>query len=195
MSLHQRPFGPASNLPNVQNTIAQSVQGEGPGPIPALQSITSTAETLLTNPANTALALSCAIPPNTNLEQIPWEFEWSGYIKTTANGNITLKVYEGTAIVSGNLMGSSGAIAQNTASAPFWANGKFIFDSVSGKLEGTIGFFINGSLVATVAISNVLTGFSNTTSDPVVQFCASITSSGAASGTPTTINTQNLTCG
>jgi hypothetical protein len=196
MALSQRPFGPGPNLPNVQSVIAQSVQGEGPGPLPASQSLSTTAETLIVNPAQTSLALSCAVPPNTNLEQIPFEFNWSGEITTKATGNLTLKVYSGTAIVSGNLLGSSGAIAGVTSggSSPFWAAAKLIYDSVSGKLDGKIEFFVNHVLVAAVAVSNTITGVSNT-NDPVAQFCVTLTSSGADGTHLTTINTQNLSCG
>jgi hypothetical protein len=188
---------PGSNLPNVQNVIAQSVQGEGPGPLPASQVITGTSETLLTNPANTALALSCAIPPNALYEQIPFDFNWSGVITTTESANITLKVYEGTAIVSGNLLGSSGAEAYPTSggSAPFWAAAKLMFDSVSGKLDGKIEFFLNHVLVSAVAVSHTITGISNTTDDPVVQFCVSVTASAASGSDPVTVNTQDLSVG
>lgn len=193
MALSKRPFTPGTNLPNVSSVISQSVQGEGPGPLPALQSISATTEQLIVNPFNTAIALSCAIPPNTNLEQQPLNFNWSGYIKTTANGNITLKIYSGTSL-SGTLLGSSGAIAQNNLAAPFWAKMELIYDSVSGKLDGTVKFFLNHGIVAEVAISNTITGVSNTT-DPVAQFCVSCTSSGASGANLTTINTQDLSCG
>jgi hypothetical protein len=196
MALSQRPFAPGPNLPGVQSFITQSVQGEGPGPLPASQSLSTTAETLLTNPAQPTLALSCAVPPNTNLEQIPIEFNLSGVITTKATGNLTLKVYSGIAIASGSLLGSSGAIAGVTSggSSPFWASAKLIFDSVSGKLDGKIEFFVNHTLVAAVAVSNTITGVSNT-NDPVAQFCASLTSSGADGTHLTTINTQNMSCG
>lgn len=195
MALSQRPFGPGPNLPNVQSTIAQSTQGEGPGPLPALQTVSTTAETLIVNPAAPTLALSCAVPPNTNIEQVPFDINWSGYVTTKATGNITLKVYSGTTL-SGTLLGSSGAIAGPTSggSFPFWASAKLIFDSVSGKLDGKIEFFVNHTLVAAVAVSNTITGVANT-NDPVAQFCASVTSSGADGTHLTTINTQNLSCG
>jgi hypothetical protein len=193
MTLSLRPFAPGPNLPGVENVIAQSVQGEGPGPLPALQVLITTAETLIVNPANLAQALSCAIPPNTNIEQVPFDFNWSGYITTEGSGTVTLKVYEGTS-TSGTLLGSSSTVTQNSASAPFFVQAKMIYDSVSGKLCGVIKFVINNTIVAEVHLSNVVTGLSNTT-DPVVQFCVSLTSSAAGSGTPTTINTQNLSCG
>lgn len=195
MALSQRPFAPGPNLPNVQSVIAQSVQGEGPGPLPASQVITGTAETLLTNPAQPSLALSCAIPPNTNLEQVPVDLNWSGDIQTSESGNITLKVYSGTTL-GGTLIGSSGAVAYPTSGgkAPFWAAAKLIFDSVAGKLDGKIEFFLNHTLVVAVAISATITGVSNT-NDPVAQFCVSLTASAASSGDPVTVNTQNLSVG
>lgn len=195
MALLERPFGPAAPAANVATMPAQNTQAQNlPNPLPATQSITSTAETLIVSPANPSVALSIAIPPSTALEQMPFDLNISGYIKTTNSTNITLTLYAGTAIVSGNLLKASTATAQNSGTAPFWVKGKLIYDSVSGKLAGTVGFYINGTLVAEATLANTVTGISNTNS-PVVQFCLSITSSAASGGNPTTINVNAFSAG
>jgi hypothetical protein len=65
---------------------------------------------------------------------------------------------------------------------------------VSGKLTGKIEFFVNGTIVAAVAVSNTLTGISNS-SNPVASFLLSFTSSGAAGGTPTTVSLAKFSVG
>lgn len=203
MALSQRPYAPGPNLPGVESVIAQSVQGQGPGPLPALQIITSTAETLIVNPAQPTLPLSCAIPPNTNNEQVPIDLNWSGDIQTSESGNITLKVYCAPPNVPLDLddgvgIGSSGALAGPTGggAAPFYVSGKLIFDSIAGTLQGTIKFFYNQHLVAEVAISNAaeLVGISNT-ADPVAQFFVSVQATASDSDNPVNVNTQNLSVG
>lgn len=203
----QRPFGPVTPAANsaTMPALNQQAYPQNPpsGPLPVLQTIIATVETLIASAFNAATALSCPAGPDTALEQNVFDFWASGYIKTTASGTVTLKVYEGTAIASGNLLGSSGAITQNTATATWWAHARLIFDSVSGVLAGDIEFYVNKTRVAVVTLSNFVGGFNNTgnqsATPPVAavlpQFCMSITSSGAASGTPTTINVQNFSCG
>ena len=122
---------------------------------------------------------------------------------------LTIKVYEGAAIASGNLLGSSGAIAQNgttsaRVTALFWVHAYLAFDSVSGTLVGKIDFYLNKTVVAAVTLSNFVTGFSNTslsttpTIAPVTpQFCISVTSSGATGATnaQTNVSVQKFSCG
>jgi hypothetical protein len=202
-TLLDRPFGPTSGAASVANQTGQNVAAAQAGPLPALQLVVAVAETLILNPENLAVALSIAIPPNTPLEQTVFDLVASGYIKTTAAGNITLKLYEGVVISAGNLLGSSGAIAQATATAAFFVRARLIYDSVTGVLAGTIGFYVNKTLVAEVTLSNFVGGFLNqgnpSANPPTVAnlpvFCLSITSSGAAAGTPTTINVQKFCCG
>ena len=196
MALLDRPYGPSSGNPSGLSVIAQDVQGEGPGPLPALQVISSTAETLIVNPANTALVLTVQIPPNTELEQTLFDLIASGYIKTTNTTNITLKLYSGAAIVSGNLLKSSGAIAQNTLTLAFYVKGNLIYDSVSGILAGTVKFYLAETLVAEATLANFVTGINNAANPgPVAEFCLSITSSAATALLPTTINVQKFSAG
>ena len=195
MALQERPFGPTSGAASVANQIPLNTQGnQVPNPLPATQNIVSTAETLILAPSNPTVALSIAIPPDTQLEQVPFDISASGYIKTTASGTVTLSLYSGTTIVSGNLLKASSAVTQNSATAPFWIKAKLIYDSVSGKLAGTVDFYINGTVVASATVANVITGINNTNT-PVVQFCLTITSSGAGAGTPTTINVKAFSAG
>lgn len=195
MPLSDRPFGPTSGAASVANQTGNNVSAALAGPLPALQAVTAVAETLILNPENLAVALSIAIPPDKNLEQKVIDLFASGYIKTTAAGNVTLKLYAGTVIAAGSLLGSSGAIAQATATSPFYVKGRLIYDSVSGTLVGSVQFYVNKTLVAEATLSNFPTGISNLTAAAVAQFCLSITSSGAAAGTPTTINVQAFSIG
>jgi hypothetical protein len=167
---------PASGVPAI-NVQAQS----GVIPLPAtLTTGTSTAEALIPNPATPTKPLLVQVPASSGLEQRVWEFEGSGYIVTGGTTNVTLKTYAalGTATLStsSTALGSSGAVAQNSAKAPFWIHGKAIYDSISGKLTGTIDYLINNTVVASAAFGAVLTGISDT-ANPVLSLGFSITCS------------------
>src|SRR5665213_98054 len=116
-TLYDRPNGPVSGGASVANQTAINVAAALAGPLPALQSLISTAETLILSPENLAVALSIAMPLNTQTEQTPFTLSASGYIKTTASGTITIDLYEGLVIASGNLLKTSGAVTQNSATA------------------------------------------------------------------------------
>ena len=202
--LWDRQYGPVSGAASVANQIPLNTQGNQPGVLPALQVVTATSETLIVAPINPAVALSVTLGPDTQIEQTPFEVNISGYIKTTASGTVTLKLYEGTAIVSGNLLKSSGAVTQNAATAAFYIQAKLMFDSISGNLVGSVKFYINEGIVAETTLTNFVNGpFLNAgnpgANPPTVAllptFCFSITSSGAGSGTATTINVQKFSCG
>jgi hypothetical protein len=202
-SLWDRQFGPVSGAATVANQSALNTAAALAGPLAALQLVTVTTETLILNPENLAVALSCVLHPNSQLEQTLFNVIASGYIKTTSTSNITLTLYSGTAIVAGNLLKASAATAQNTATAAFSVKGELIFDSVSGTLAGEVGFYINKVKIASATLANFPTGFNNTGNAAAVPptlpvlpaFCLTITSSGAAANTPTTINVQKFTCG
>jgi hypothetical protein len=118
------------------------------------------------------------IPSGTELEQRKFSLQTSGYIVTGGTTNVTLKLYSGTSATPGSntLLGSSSTVAQNSAKAPFWIQADLIFDSVSGKLTGKVEFFINNTLVAAVAVSNVIAGVSSA-NNPVASFGLSFTCS------------------
>jgi hypothetical protein len=176
------PSGAPTITPNLAiNTVAASVSSPV---LPAQLVGNTTSEQVVQNPAITTtatpVALVVQIPSKSEMEQLPFEIQASGYIATGANATVTAKLYSGTSTTPGSntLLGSSGAVTQNTAKAPFWAHAKLIFDSVSGKLGGTVDFLINNTVVASVAISNVVTGISDT-ANPVASFCISFTFSAA----------------
>lgn len=197
MALSQRPFGPSPQAVSGQNVYSQNVQAAlAQGVLPAKQSITVTTEVVLVNPLNTAQLLAVPLPPNIGLEQIPFDIVISGYVKTTAAGNVTIKLYSGTSATVGSdtALASTGAVAVTTTSCPFWLQVKGTYDSVSGKFQGQYNGNINNTVVAGTAITAVPTGISDA-NDPVMTFLASITSSGAGVATPTTINVQNFSAG
>jgi hypothetical protein len=190
----------ANQIPlNEQATQTQTQAGV----LPVLFTLAATAETLVPSAPNAAVPLSIAIPPDTQIEQAVFDLWVSGYLKTTASGTLTLKLYEGLAISAGNLLGSSGAVTQNSATAAFWIHARLIFDSVSGTLAGDIEFYVNKTKVASVTLSNFVTGFLNagnpSANPPTVAvlptFVISVASSGATGGTLTTVNVQTFSCG
>lgn len=207
-----RPYGPntpgaETGTPVALNVAARSSPPEGP--LPATQTIVGTSETLILAVLNVSAALQAAMPPDTANEQTIFDVVASGYISTTGDGNLTLKLYEGVAIASGNLLKSSGTVAQNggTPTVPvvraYWIIGKLVYNSVSGALEGTVEFYLNRTLVAQATLANFVVGFLNAgnpnANPPTVAnlpvFCFSLTSAAAGSGTPTIINTQKFNCG
>jgi hypothetical protein len=197
MALSDRPVGPQTIAASSSAQSGLNVQAVLNAVMPALQVLASSTETVIVNPENTAIALILALPPyQPSLEQTAFDLWASGYTTTTASGTITIKLYSGTSTTVGSdtALGSSGAVTQNTASAPWRVHAELLYDSVSGKLTGTIEFSVNNSLVTKVALTNVVTGISNLT-NPVASFVISFTSSGATSGTPTTVNVQKFSVG
>jgi hypothetical protein len=212
MALSDRPWGPvvangtstAASQTGL-NTIAQAV-----GPLPATLTLTSATETLVPNPGQPTIPLSIAVHPDEQYEQCVFDLFASGIVTTGTTTNLTIKLYEGAAISSGNLLGSSGAIAQNgttgaRVTAAWWAHARLIYDSISGTLSGDIEFYVNKTKVASVTLSNFVTGFLNvgnpSANPPTVSnlptFTLSFTSSGATAATNagTFVNVQKFTCG
>jgi len=188
MSLWDRPNGPQTIAASSSAQAGLNVQAALAAILPATLILAATTETVMPNPENTAIALICPLPPNQpSLEQTLFNIVASGYITTTNSTNITIKLYQGTSTTVGsdNLLGSSGAIAQNTASAPFAVKAEMIYDSVSGKLTGSIRFLVNNTFVAEIAVSTVVTGISNS-KNPVANFVVSFTSSAASGSNNTT---------
>ena len=177
---------------NAQNTQAAQNQGV----LPATLAVTSSTETKVLNPLATTLALAIPIPPGV-LEQKQFEVIVTGYITTKNSTNITLGVYgdASTTVTSADVLHKTATpIAQNTASAPFSIKGTLQFDSVSGKLTGSFKQNINNSLDPEIAVTNVLTGISNT-SDPVLYLSLSLISSGATTTYPTTLVVNQFSAG
>lgn len=202
-TLWDLPNSPVNAAASVANQTGMNAQAALPGPLPVKQSLTSTAETLIASALNAAVALTTALGPDTAIEQTIFNFVASGIITTTASGTLTINLYEGAAIASGNLLKSSGAVTQNSATAAFYIKAELIFDSVTGTLAGSVKFYINKTIVAEATLANFVTGFLNqgnpSANPPTLAnlplFSISVTSSGAAGGTPTTVNVQKFSCG
>jgi hypothetical protein len=197
MGLFDRPQGPAAPAASSTTQPALNTQAAATvGPLPAQLVLNSSAEAIVANPLNAAIALTVALPPNTQNEQSELILAASGYIKTTSTTNITAKVYSGTSLTPGSntSIATSGTVAQNSANAPFMLRVHLVYDSVSGKLGGFFKFLINNTLVAEGALSNVVTALTNT-GNPVATFCLSFTSSGADGTHLTTINVARFSVG
>lgn len=203
MSLWDRPNGPTSGAASVGNQIPMNQQAGVPGPLPVTQTIGVTAETQINSAINPAVALTCALEPDTAIEQTLFNVIASGYIKTTNSTSITISLYEGASVATGTLLKASSATAQNSATASWFVRADLIFDSVSGVLAGTVGFYINKTLVASATLANFPTGFtnnSNPSANPPVTpnlplFCLSVTSSAADGTHLTTVNVEKFSCG
>ena len=211
MSIWDRPFGVVTVGQQVPPIPALNAQAStAPGPLPATLTLTSNTETLIPSVLAAATPVTVAVGPDTALEQTIFDLVASGTIKTGSTTNVTIKVYEGAAIVGGNLLGSSGAIAQNgtggaNVTAAWFAHAQLIFDSVSGTLAGKIDFYVNKTVVAAVTLSNFVVGpflnAGNPSANPptvslLPSFCISVTSSGATTGTGATVaNLQKFSCG
>jgi hypothetical protein len=209
MALSDRPWGPNSNAASVANQIPlnqQATQTQTAAGLLSVQlELVAATETQVPSAPNPAVPLWIIVGPDTQLEQAVFDLFASGYIKTEDATNVTLKLYEGNSatIGSNTLLGSSGAIAQNTAIAPWWLHAKLIYDSVSTLLTGTIEFYVNKTLVAKVTLSNFPSGFLNqgnpSANPPTVSnlptFSLTATSSGATAGTPTIVNVAKFSVG
>lgn len=205
MTLAINKWGPVSRgavVPPVALNTQATAAGQQTATLPVLQTLVATTETQILAGPTPLLPLSSAVHPSTQTEQVKFNFDASGYVTTTASGTITLSLYSGvsTTIGSNTLLKASSAVTQNgstgsgAVTAPWWIHADLIYDSVSGLLCGTVGFYINKTLVATATLANFPTAVNNA-NDPVVQFSMTATSSGAGSGTPTTINVANFSCG
>lgn len=197
MALWDRPNGTVTPAANSATMAALNQQASQPASLPATQQIVSATETIILNPAQLTASLNAPLSPFTALEQTLFDVIASGYIQTRAAGTIALGVYAGASatVVAGNLLHKTAAAAtQNTAIAPWFIHAALIYDSISGKMQGKAGGMVNNTVDPEIAVTNVPTGISNV-GNPVATFSLSITSSGATSGNPTTINVQKFNAG
>jgi len=190
--MSNRVYGP-SGAPGVAGAVALNTPGAAAGVLPATQVVTTTAETIILNPAlnSTTQALVCSIPNGGPLDGLPAKLIWSGILETAQSSTATLKIYSGTSTTVGSdtLLGSSGAISAFSGKCPFFVILEFIFDSVSGKMGGKVSFVVNNTVVATVALSNVITSINNV-NNPVFSFVPSVTFGTATA--PNTIVTREF---
>jgi hypothetical protein len=187
MGQSNRLYGP-SGAPGTAGLLAQNTAGATSPVLPAIQVVTAAAtDTVILNQAlnSSTQALVLSIPPNGPLEQEYFDVVASGGLETAQSSTATLKLWSGTSTTTANnkLLGSSGAITAFNGSCPWVLISSLIFDSVSGKMQGKIQFVVNNVVVAAVAVSNVITGVSNT-NNPVANFVLSV-----AFGTATAPNT------
>jgi hypothetical protein len=191
-----RNYGPAG-APGAPSSVINAALTNA-SPVPATLAGNTTAEQVVLNPAlsTTAspVALVVSIPAGAILDKKVFDLVISGAIAAGAAGNVTMKVYSGTSTTPGSdtLLANSGAIAYAGAGgAPFFARLKLIYDSVSGKLGGTVAFLINNTVVAEVAISNVVTGITNT-ANPILSFAVSFTFSVANAANLVTVTALDV---
>lgn len=182
-----RLYGPVG-VPNIAATVPLNASGAAAAVLPALQTILTTAETTLVNPSLPTTPLLVSIPPQSPLEGRIFEIVASGYLNLGTSSTATLKLYSGTSLTPGSntSLGSSGAISAFSGKAPWYVIARLVFDSVSGKLQGTIKFMVNNTLVAEVAVANVVTGLNNAggvNGAPVANFVLTVTF--ASAGTQT----------
>ena len=117
MGLNRRPYGPSPANVSGQNVFAQNVQAAlAQGVLPALQSITVATEVVLTNPLNILQLLGVPLPPKIGNEQIPIDVNLSGYVKTLAASNVTIKIYTGVSATVGNdtALATTGVVSVGT---------------------------------------------------------------------------------
>jgi hypothetical protein len=181
-----RLYGP-QNVPGAAGSVALNTSGAvALGPLPSLLTIATTAETVVTNPQLPTSALILPVPPGGPLEQERFEIYASGYVNCAASSTVAIKLYSGTSTTVGSdtLLGNSGALGAVLAKYPWFLSANMIFDSISGKLQGTIKFVANNVIVAEVAVSNVVTGVNNvsTLGVAIMNFVISVTFGTANAG-------------
>jgi len=197
MSLWDRPNGPQTIAASSSAQAGLNVQASLAAILPAILTLAATTETVVPNPENSAIALIVPLPPNQpSLEQTLFNVVATGIVTTTNSTNITIKLYQGTSLTVGsdNLLGSSGAIAVNTTTANWAVKAELLYDSVSGKMTGSIRFLLNNTFVAEIAVSTVVTGISNA-KNPVANFVLSFISSAASGSNLTTCQVTKFNAG
>lgn len=195
-SLLDRPNGPQTIAASSSSQAGLNAQASIAPLQPATLVLVATAEAVVPHPQNAAIAFILSLSPNQGLEQTIWDLAASGFITTKNSTNITCKLYSGTSLTVGSntALGASSAQAVNTTTCPWYCKGTFIYDSVSGKLTGSVKFFINNVLTAEAAISNVITGISDV-ANPVCNFVLTFTSSAADATHQTTVSVKKFSCG
>src|SRR5208282_5544508 len=157
-------FGPLTGAAQSAQQTVLNAQQQGNVVIPTIFSVTSATEAVVPNPQNLLVPLIVPLPPDQSQnEKTPIDFIVSGTLATLSTTNVTLKVYSGTSLTTGSdtQVATSGAVAQNTLTAPFEFHLHLVLDSGSGKIGGWFEGFINNTLITRAALSSVLSGLSN----------------------------------
>jgi len=172
--ISSRLFGPGG-APGAPGLVGLNTAGGAKPPLPALQVITTSAtDTVILNPAlgSATQALVLSIPAmgpiatgliGAQLEQQPFRIIASGYYSTGTSTTCTIKLWSGTSTTTGSdtNIATSGAITAISGKTPWLMICDCIYDSVSGKLNGTSKWIANGTLVAEAAFATVITGLAS----------------------------------
>lgn len=193
--LSQRPYGVQSGAAVAANQTALNVQGQGSATLPNSQAVVTSSETKILN-ALTLAALVASLPAGEIPDSVEFDLYVSGYIKATASGTIALGLYADalTTVTAGNCL-------HKTASAPTQGIGTYIFkihahltiSAYSGLIEGSCGGYAAETIDPEITNTNFPAV--TLTNNPVANFSLSLTSSGAAAATPTTITVTNFSLG
>jgi hypothetical protein len=154
---------------------------ELPGRAGAIVNASVTTAQIFPDQINSSIACVIPVPGSGRLEQKRFRVLASGYA-TTAAATTTLAVtlYNGSslAVASNTVIAALAATVVNNTTNPWWMEGVFVFDSVSGKLNGTFSGMISNTIIAAAAITPV-TGLNGTTgplgTEPVVNLCVGVT--------------------
>lgn len=189
-----RLYSPSPAPQTLGGIVPANTQGGIVAPLPATQSIPTTGETVILNPSILSQALILAIPANSPLEQKDFELVLSGYVTTTQSATVTFGIRSGTSITaaSNTALATSGASASlATVTVPFSVRLRLVFDSVSGKLCGTISGVIGGQIItAAVLTASPIALTLNNTNNPVINFVPTVTFSAAS--TPNVVHVQDF---
>jgi hypothetical protein len=178
--------------------IAINTQGANNASLPALQVFTSTSEVAFTDPAvANAYPMALAIPPGGPCEQESFSVVFSGYITTKQSSTIVFKLRLGDSatVASNTLLITTASATVATASCPFAVEVKFVYDSVSGKVDIiSASQAINGTVTAPTIGSAPFTpspALSNS-NNPVLVFTLTATFGTGSSGTSNSINLKDF---
>jgi hypothetical protein len=173
-----RLYGP-TGVPGAAGLLAINTSGAGAAVLPAVQTVaSSTAETMILNPAILSTVLLASIPSNSPLDGKAFDLVASGLLNNGTSSTVNLKLYSGTSTTPGSntALGASGAVSAFAGKSNWQIRAKLLYDTTSGKLTGTVLFSINNVLVAETAITNIITGIANSsTGAAVLNFSLSVT--------------------
>ena len=178
MAQSNRLFG-VVGVPGAAGSVALNTSGAITlPPLPATQTVLNTVETVVLNPALSAVALILPIPQNTVLSGQRFEVYASGYLNNGTSSTVTLKLYSGTSTTVGSdtLLNSSGTTGAFAGMVDWYMSANLIYSPTSGKLSGTVKWVINNVIVAEAAVSNQPTvNVGSTLGVAVANFVISVT--------------------
>ena len=178
--------------------VAINTQGANNASLPALQSFTGTSETAFTDPAvANSIPLAIAIPPGGPLEQEEFSVVASGYVKTGQSSTVIFKLRQGdsSTVASNALMVTCPTVTVATTTAPFALNVRFVYDSVSGKMDiVAASFCLNGTSTAPTigSVPFTVSPTLSNTGNPVVTFTLTCTFGTGSAGTPNSVNLKDF---